>query len=281
MKKWYAVIGNPIEQSMSPSMHESWFSENSIDASYVPIQVTREGLGDAVASLKRLGCSGWNVTVPHKSTIIQYLDQLDPTAEMMNAVNTVEVLSDGRLFGSNTDGDGFVCSLEEAFPAERFRNKKTLVIGAGGAARGISHALNNAGYGPIVFVNRTIERAQQLSNEMVGSSVMTIGEAEDSLSEFGLIVQTTSVGMNFAHQGIPIKLDNLVKGTIVSDIIYNPLETELLIASQNKQAFTMNGTGMFVHQGALAFEKWIGIQPNTEEMIKKITINLGGSYVNR
>ena len=280
MKKWYAVIGDPIGQSMSPAMHESWFRENGVDASYIPIRVTSEELGEAVASLKRLGCSGWNVTVPHKSAIIPYLDQLDPFAKTMNAVNTVEVLPDGTLVGSNTDGVGFVRSLEEAFPGE-VKQKNIVVIGAGGAARGIGYALQKSGYGPIVFANRTFEKAQLLSAELPDSSVRTIDAVEDSLSDFGLVIQTTSVGMNFAQEGIPLDPKKLAEGSIVADIIYNPLETEFLASSRKRNARIMNGTGMFVHQGALAFQKWTGIQPNTEKMIGKITANLGGSYVNR
>ena len=123
MKKWYAVIGDPIGQSMSPAMHDSWFSENGIDASYVPIRVKEEELGQAVESLKRLGCSGWNVTVPHKSAIIPFLDRIDPYAEMMNAVNTVEVRPDGTLVGSNTDGEGFVRSLKRRMPTKWITKK--------------------------------------------------------------------------------------------------------------------------------------------------------------
>ena len=162
MKKWYAVIGDPIGQSMSPEMQESWLQENNIDASYIPIHVRAEELEDAVASLKRLGCSGWNVTVPHKSAVIPLLDEIDASAKVMNAVNTVEVLADGTLRGSNTDGAGFVRSLEEVF-GTRCQNRNVLIIGAGGAARGISYALQEAGYGPIHFTNRTIEKAHRLA----------------------------------------------------------------------------------------------------------------------
>ena len=280
MKKWYAVIGDPISQSMSPNMHDDWFNENNLFASYIPIHVKEENLAEAVAALKRLGCSGWNVTVPHKNAIIPLLDELDPSAKLMNAVNTVEVLSDGSLRGSNTDGEGFVQALEEEF-GQGSRGKSVLVIGAGGAARGISFALNEAGYGPIVFTNRTIAKAEQLSANIRHSSVLSTAKAEASLSSFGLIVQTTSVGMKFANGGMPLDLKSLTAGTIVADIIYNPLETAFLAEARKSGALIMNGTGMFIHQGALAFNKWTGVQPNTETMIEKITTTLGGSYVNR
>lgn len=275
MKKWYAVIGNPIGQSMSPMMHDVWFTENNLDKTYIPLRVLEEELEDAVNSLRRLGCSGWNVTVPHKSTIIPFLDELDPSAKLMNAVNTVVVRSDGSLLGSNTDGEGFLRSLEEAY-GSRCRANKVLVVGAGGAARGISYALHAAGYGPIVFTNRTTERAEELSKSLAGSFTMSLAEAESSLAEFGLIIQTTSVGMNFAQGGIPLNPQNVREGTVVADIIYNPLETAFLKEARKNGALTLNGTGMFVHQGALAFNKWTGLQPNTTEMIEKITNKLGG-----
>ncbi len=275
MKKWYAVLGDPINQSMSPAMHDHWFQENDVDATYIPIHVTEENLGETVASLKRLGCSGWNVTVPHKSAIIPFLDELDPSAKVMNAVNTVEVLADGSLRGSNTDGEGFVRSLEEAF-GDRCQNDQVLVVGAGGAARGIAYALHEAGYGPITFTNRTIDKAVRLAEGISQASVVSIDEAEQNLAAYGLIVQTTSVGMNFAQQGKPIDPKNVSTGAVVADIIYNPLETEFLIEASENGAYILNGTGMFVHQGALAFKKWTTIQPDTEKMIGKITVNLGG-----
>jgi shikimate dehydrogenase len=275
MKKWYAVIGDPVAQSMSPNMQEAWFDEEGMDAAYIPIHVTADRLRETVEGLKNLGCSGWNVTVPHKSAIIPFLNQLDNSARQMNAVNTVQVLEDGTLVGSNTDGGGFVRSLEEAY-GEQCKHKKVLVIGAGGAARGIAFGLQSAGYGPIFFTNRTLEKAIQLSDDLSDSAVLSVKEAELSLSEFGLIVQTTSVGMNFSQQGMPLNPENIAEGTVVADIIYNPLETVFLAESRKRGAHTLNGVGMFVHQGALAFETWTEVRPKTGSMIDKITTTLGG-----
>lgn len=275
MKKWFAVIGDPIAQSMSPRMHDAWFQENGIDASYIPIHVQADHLGDAIASLKRLGCSGWNVTVPHKTAIIPFLDQIDEEARRMNAVNTVKVLPDGTLFGTNTDGRGFVRSLKEA-GATHEDVGNVLMIGAGGAAAGISFALESAGFGPITITNRTIEKARRMSESFAGSSAISLDAAQTELATFGLIVQTTSVGMNFSESGMPLDPAGISDGTIVADIIYNPLETEFLRRSQKAGGKTINGVGMFVHQGALAFELWTGIYPNTKKMIQLISNDLGG-----
>lgn len=280
MKKWYAIIGDPVHQSMSPFMHDNWFLDNEYDASYIPHHIRPEQLEDAVQSLKRLGCSGWNVTVPHKSAIIPFLDDIDQSAKEMNAVNTVEVLPDGTLRGSNTDGVGFVRSLEEQLGASSDAGK-VLIIGAGGAARGISFALLENGYGPVSIANRTKEKAARLATELQGATALSIDEAEKSLADFDIIVQTTSVGMNFADAGMPLNPSKVKAGAIVADIIYNPLETEFLRVARENGAKTMNGVGMFVHQGAFAFEKWTNRKPDTKKMIEKITATLGGTYVNR
>ncbi|KXH87378.1 shikimate dehydrogenase [Sporosarcina sp. HYO08] len=279
MKKWYAVIGDPIEQSMSPLLHTTWFEETQIDAAYIPVLVKPEKLKDAVESFRTLGCSGWNITAPHKQTIMSYLDQIDESATVMGAVNTVHRLEDGTLTGSNTDSLGFVRSLEEVF-GDTGKGTKTLIVGAGGAARGIAYALHAEGYGPLVFTNRTMEKAEKLAADISGSTALSIKDAENRLAEFGLIVQTTSVGMNFAQQGMPIQLKNLAAGTIVSDIIYNPLETEFLKEARQRGAQVLNGVGMFVHQGALSFETWTNTTPNTEKMTEKLTEILEEQHVN-
>lgn len=275
MKKWYAVLGDPIEQSMSPFMHGRWFEENQIDASYIPIHVTSEKLKDAVESLRTLGCSGWNVTVPHKQTIIPFLDELEESARVMDAVNTVVRTDDGRLIGANTDGLGFVKSLEELF-GQRAKEGAVLMIGAGGAARGIAFAMESSGFGPIFITNRTLEKAAVLAGEIKGATALALHEAEERLGEFSVLVQTTSVGMNYAKAGIPIGLSQLTPGSIVADIIYNPLKTELLKTAEESGADILNGVGMFVHQGALAFQKWTGKYPDTEKMNETITMKVGG-----
>lgn len=274
MKKWYAVLGDPIEQSMSPFMHDHWFQENQIDATYIPIHVTSERLKETVDSLRMLGCSGWNVTVPHKQAIIPFLDGLEESARIMDAVNTVFRTDDGRLIGANTDGQGFVKSLEELF-GQRAQGP-VLIIGAGGAARGIAFALKSAGYGPLFITNRTVEKATVLAGEIEGAAALSLAEAESRLGEFPVLVQTTSVGMNFAEAGMPLDLSRLDSAAIVADIIYNPLKTELLRSAEQVGASTLNGVGMFVHQGALAFQKWTGVYPDTKKMNETITMKVGG-----
>lgn len=274
MKKWYAVIGDPISHSLSPFMHDHWFRKHGIDASYVPFHIEPNQLKDSFHAMKLLGISGFNITLPHKQAVIPLLDELDETAQHMNAVNTV-VVNNGLFKGFNTDGEGFVRSLM-SYPVSI--HGAVLVIGAGGAARGIAFALARAGFTDISITNRTFRRAQELAEE-TGSKAVVMADAEAHLSDFDTIVQTTSVGMT--EEALPLSLTHLGSGAAVADIIYNPLETPLLKEAKAKGCLTLNGVGMFVNQGAIAFEKWTGIQPDTEEMIQLITEKLGGNHVNK
>lgn len=280
MKKWYAVIGDPISHSMSPTMHSQWFNELSIDATYIPIHVKKENLASAVLSLKRLGASGWNVTIPHKEAILPLLDSIDATAQVMGAVNTVVVESDGTLTGYNTDGIGFVNSLEEAM-GDVPKELSILLIGAGGAARGIAFALKSQGYSNISCANRTLSNAVRLIEDIQGVRPLSLAQAESEMATFQIIIQTTSAGMKTSQVAKPLGLKNVTTSAIVADIVYNPILTPFLLHAEKKGATIVNGLGMFVHQGALSFEKWTKEQPDTEQTIKELTRILGGPYVNR
>lgn len=275
MKKWYAVIGDPIAHSLSPFMHETWFKENGIEASYIPVRVEPADLAKACESLLLMGASGFNVTLPHKQAIIPFLSGIDETAGSMNAVNTV-IRKDRKFFGLNTDGDGFVQSLLTTEPE---RDAKILVIGAGGAARGICFALSRANFENVTIANRTYRRAEELAEE-TDASAMTIAESEENLGNFDIVIQTTSVGLA-EDEALPLSISNMKSDALAADIVYNPIETPFLKAAEAKGCRTLSGVGMFVYQGAIAFEQWTGKKPDTEKMIQLITETLGGNYVNR
>ena len=275
MKKWFAVMGDPIEHSKSPAMHNVWFREMSIDATYIPVHVSSESLESAVAGLKTLGASGWNVTIPHKTAIIPYLDELDKLAEKMGAVNTVVRTKEGTLKGYNTDGVGFVRSLEDAV-GKSHKDKPVLLIGAGGAARGIAFAMQQQGYKNLTIANRTVANAQAIVDEMGTGQAISLTEAEATLADFCILVQMTSAGLATGNFSMPFSLDRLTKGAIVADIVYNPLMTPFLQAAEEKGATIVTGLGMFVHQGAIAFEYWLGKSPNTNSMIAQLKVQLGG-----
>ncbi|MGB6409249.1 MAG: shikimate dehydrogenase [Planococcus donghaensis] len=274
MKKWYAVIGDPISHSLSPFMHETWFAEHDIDAAYLPIHVEPAQLEKSFEAMKTLGISGFNITLPHKQSIVPLLGKLEENAMQMNAVNTVNLVG-AEYTGSNTDGDGFVRSL---LVHSVDKASKVLLIGAGGAARGIAFALKRAGFTDVTITNRTYRRAEELAAD-TNASAITLIESEERLADFAILIQTTSVGLA-TGEALPISLDRVEPETVVADIIYNPLETPFLKKAQEKNCVTVNGVGMFVYQGAIAFEKWTGIEPNTEKMIELITEKLGGTYVN-
>ena len=265
---------------MSPFMHSQWFNDLTIDATYIPLHVTKDKLPEAIQSLRCLGASGWNVTIPHKEAIVPLLDRLDATAALMGAVNTVVVEQDGTLTGYNTDGIGFVNSLEEA-EGSILKNQPILLIGAGGAARGIAFALKAQGYVDISCANRTLSTAQRLIKDVEGVRALTLEQAEDELASFQIIIQTTPAGMKTSIMDKPLSLKNLTSSAIVGDIVYNPLLTPFLAEAKDRGARCLNGVGMFVHQGAFSFQKWTHRQPDTKQMIEQVEQILGGPHVNR
>ncbi len=275
MKKWFAVIGDPIEHSKSPAMHNAWFEEMAIDATYIPVHVTPDQLEAAVAGFKTLGASGWNVTIPHKTAIIPYLDELDELAEKMGAVNTVVRTKNGKLKGYNTDGLGFVRSLEEVV-GKSHKEKPVLLIGAGGAARGIAFAMQQQGYTNLTIANRTVANAQAIIDELGTGRAISLAQAEETLADYGICVQMTSAGLVAGDYSMPFSLNRLVKGAIVADIVYNPLMTPFLQAAEEKGATVVTGLGMFVHQGAIAFQYWLDEYPKTNSMIARLKAQLGG-----
>ncbi|MCK1991586.1 shikimate dehydrogenase [Peribacillus muralis] len=278
MKKIYGVMGDPIAHSMSPDIHNDAFKKENIEAVYHHFHVTKDGLSDAVKGMKALGIEGFNVTIPHKTSIIPLLDEVDGLAQAIGAVNTV-VNKNGRFIGYNTDGKGFFKSLCDEISGD-IKAKKTLVIGAGGAARAIYFTLVKEGVKQVDIANRTKERAAQLVSDCPYdkiSKALSIIEAEQSLSQYDLIIQTTSSGMSPELEHSAVKVDQLKTGAIVSDIIYNPLQTKLLREAYEKGAKTQNGLGMFINQAALAFEIWTDIMPDTARMTDIVLNKLGGN----
>jgi shikimate dehydrogenase len=272
MEKLYALFGCPVHHSLSPLMHNDAFQRMNIAAHYHAFHVEPEHLQDAVAGVRALGIAGLNVTIPHKTAIMALLDDIDAEARRIGAVNTI-VNENGRLIGYNTDGLGYVRALEEETNVD-IQDKRILLIGAGGAARGIYFSLIDRGAKRIDICNRTVSKAKQLIEEgdaAVSSAAFSLSEAEQRLGEYDIVINTTSVGMYPNVEQMPLSLANLKEGTIVSDIIYNPLETKWLKEARERNAIVQNGVGMFIYQGALAFEKWTGVFPDVERM-KKIVM---------
>ncbi|MGG3846781.1 shikimate dehydrogenase [Aeribacillus composti] len=279
MEQVYGVIGDPIGHSLSPLIHNDAFDYLNMNARYHAFQVKGEELEQAVKGMKAIGIKGFNVTVPHKVSIIPFLDELDESAQLLHAVNTVKN-EDGRLIGFNTDGYGFYLSLKEHIDNTNPRDLKVLLIGAGGAARAIYTTLAKEGFAFIDIVNRTAERAHLLkencSYETKGN-VYSFQQLDQTSNEYDVIIQTTSIGMKPNIEEKPIELTGRVHGgTVVADIIYNPLKTMLLKEAEKLGLKTVDGVGMFVYQGACAFQIWTNAEPDVSRMKKLVYEKLGG-----
>lgn len=271
------IIGNPVRHSLSPAMQNAALAECGLDYIYVPFAVTPECLDAAVSGLRALGVTGFNVTIPHKTAIMSYLDRLDESAEAAGAVNTV-LVKDGLMTGYNTDGSGFISSLADdlGFVA----GKGTIVIiGAGGAARGAVAALCRAGTERIVLINRTFSRAVELAEDMRSRYPETgiVAYPQDQINECrlgsaSLLVNTTSIGMNGERIDF-VDLAKLPKGAKVYDMIYSPLQTPLLREAAAMGIETANGLGMLAAQGEVAFSVWTGIVP-PKGLMKRVLLRI-------
>ncbi|MFB5662136.1 shikimate dehydrogenase [Alteribacillus sp. HJP-4] len=276
-KKYYGLIGYPVGHSMSPLMHNDQFERLQLPYSYQAFEVDPADLGEAVRGLKALNYSGFNVTVPHKVEVMKYLDDIDKEAEIIGAVNTVEI-NNGHLIGRNTDGTGYLQSLlVKAGPV--LTHKKILVIGAGGAARAVVSALINHGAENVILTNRTLGRAELISESLASPEkvkVLPKKEAEKETPSFDIIINTTSIGMHPNVTDTPWTTAELKPGVLCSDLIYNPLYTKWLKDAEQAGAEILNGVGMFVGQGAVAFEIWTGLTPDINRMTRIVLEQLGG-----
>ena len=268
--KIVGIIGNPIKHSRSPLIHNAAIAALGLDYVYVPFHVEPDNLGAAIEGFKATNVVGINVTIPHKQNVMSYLDEISREATLIGAVNTL-IFRDGAIIGENTDAPGFLHAMQEdGFDVPQ--GEAAVVIGAGGSARAIVVALALAGVQTICITNRTVSRAVALAtdlSEKTGVSIYGIGLDDSKLPHAvgtsQLIVNTASTSMDVSH---PLLIDPewLEPQSIVYDIVYTPPETRLLQAAAEKNCHTIGGLGMLVHQGAIAFEKWTGINPPVEIM---------------
>ncbi len=257
------VIGDPIEHSMSPAMHNAAFQKMGIDYLYVPFKVRREELGRAIDGMRALNIIGLNVTIPHKVAVIPLLDKLDPLAEKIGAVNTI-VNEDGFLTGYNTDATGFLQPLLER--GIEPGGKDIVMLGAGGGSRAVCFALAQRG-AHLVILNRTPAKAEELARHLTHAfekevEALKLDEKNlaMALEKADILVNATSVGMHPGADETPVPARLLKSGLVVGDIVYNPIKTRLLREAEAAGAETVSGIDMLVWQGALAVEKWIGLK---------------------
>ncbi|HHV63652.1 MAG TPA: shikimate dehydrogenase [Peptococcaceae bacterium] len=263
----YAIIGYPVEHSLSPLMHEAGFKALGLNAVYDRFPVTLAGIQDGINYLLEHNYSGWNVTYPLKEAIIPFLTELSPEARDIGAVNTVKVVK-GVLLGHNTDGEGFCRSLSSQ--GFNWRLKKAVILGAGGAAKALAVALARRGVN-ILILNRTENKAEKLAKQIAtlgGKAAWGGLHAGDWLQEVDLLIQTTPIGMQ--GEKIPIELRGIRPSAWVIDLIYKPAVTPFLAQAAFYGCKTLNGLPMLLYQGALAWEYWLGIKAPIEVMQKAL-----------
>ena len=262
--KLLGLIGHPVEHSLSPIMHNKALKDKNLNYVYLAFDVSPKNLKHVVSGAKSLGIKGFNITIPYKVDIMNYLDKIDKEAELIGAVNTVKIENDIAT-GYNTDGLGARMSLEDEIG--EVEDKNILIIGAGGASRAVAFEL--AKNNNITIINRTVEKARILSEEISKKLNKTVNynNLNIDIKEFDIIIHTTPIGMypNINTQPI-INTKDINESMVVMDLIYNPEETVLLKEAKKQGAKTINGLGMLVYQGAIAFEIWTGVKPDVEIM---------------
>ena len=272
------VIGHPIEHSMSPIMYNAALKDLSLDYVYVAFSIPPNDLKKAVLGFKMFSIKGINVTIPYKEKIIPYLDEIDPLAEKIGAVNTIK--NEGKyLIGKNTDASGAKKALLDA--GCEITGKKALILGAGGAAKAVGFAISED-LDAVYIANRTEKRAIKLAKDLTNKTTikavgknMNINTLKNLVNDVDILINTTPLGMYPDIEESPISKEMLHNNLFVFDIVYNPLETRLLKEASKIGCKTLGGLDMFVNQGALAFEWWTGKKPNLNLMKEKVVEFLG------
>ena len=271
------VIGWPVGHSLSPRLHGYWLDQYGIDGSYIPLAVEPQNLAEALCALPKLGFVGANLTAPHKEAAFDLVDHVDDIAARIGAVNTIVVLRDGSLEGRNTDGYGFIESLSASTDLQTIKEKPVVVLGAGGAARSIIVALQNYGTGSIRLTNRTLGRTERMREEIKGDiDVVRWDQRAEALKGAMLLVNTTTLGMS-GQPPLELELDNLPTKAIVNDIVYSPLETNLLAKAIERGNLTVDGVGMLLHQARPGFSAWFEREPEVTDALRAYVLDRIGS----
>jgi shikimate dehydrogenase len=264
------VCGHPIAHSRSPLIHGFWLQHYGIAGTYEAIDVAPQDFARFAGSLREEGFAGGNVTIPHKEAAFAAVIRHDAAAEMIGAVNTLW-FEGNALVGGNTDAEGFAANLDEFAPGWE-KAGSAVVLGAGGAARAVIHALQQRGVTDIRIVNRTLERARELADRFgAGVSAHGAGAAAELLGDAGLLVNTTALGMH-GNDDLAADPQHLPAGAIVTDIVYVPLETPLLDTARRRGLKTVDGLGMLLHQAVPGFERWFGIRPEVSAELRALIV---------
>lgn len=268
------VMGWPVAHSLSPALHGHWLARYRINGSYAAIPVEPDDLPAALGNLAADGFRGVNLTVPHKEAALDIVDSIDDTARRIGAVNTIVVGKDGALSATNTDAYGLIENIRAGAGAALdtgFGGRAAVILGAGGAARAAVVGLADAGVAEIRIVNRTVARAEALS-DLVGETGTTVGahgwdDAAALLADAGLLINTSTLGM-IGQPPLELDLSRLPSDAVVNDIVYAPLETPLLAAARARGNGVVDGLGMLLHQARAGFHAWFGVDPAVDEELR-------------
>ena len=263
MKKYF-VIGNPINHSLSPKLHNYWLEQNSINAVYEKIKLEKNEIKKFFFRIKNQEINGCNVTIPFKKTVIPFLDKLSPEAEQTQSVNTI-YFHNGDLIGHNTDIGGFQRAVNKL--NYNVKNKKILILGAGGVVPSIIFALNKMEVSKITVSNRTYKKAENLKSQFNNINIVNWGE----IPEFDIIINATSLGLN--NETIDLNISNVGNGKLFYDVIYNPSETNFLKNGKKLGNQTENGKLMFIYQALEAFKLWHDLEPAVNNQILNLLNN--------
>jgi len=278
--KTIALLGCPVEHTASPQLHNTLSRLLGINAVYVPLRVEKGCLGDAVKGLKACNFTGFNVTIPFKEEILKHVDELSDEVMTMGSANTI-VNKDGRLYAYNTDGEGFAMAFEKNVGSS-FRDRKVVILGAGGTARSLAVKLAARGVSKLYILNRTFEKAKEIADiinlerpgtaQALQHSSTDVSEDVRVLTDSDIIINTTSLGMHPEIHNSPLNgLRVFNSRQIICDVIYNPSRTKLLKQAEACGCKVMNGMGMLFYQGVLAYEKWMNLKV-PDDIINKLSI---------
>jgi shikimate dehydrogenase len=262
------VVGSPIGHSLSPRLHGFWLKKYGLNGHYIPIELTRETFETGLRALQTLGFQGVNVTLPFKEMALTFADVISDRAALIGAANTLTFRKDGRIHADNTDGYGFIANIRQIAPDWQAKTGPALVLGAGGASRAVISALLDEGAPEVILANRTRIRADMLG-EHFGARVRVIDwtQINSEISNSATLVNTTSLGMR-GQPELRIELKNVNPGTLVTDIVYSPLQTDLLKSAAAKDCITVDGLGMLLHQAVPGFETWFRKKPQVDDALR-------------
>ena len=267
-----AVLGYPIHHSKSPKMHGYWLDQAGMSGYYVPLEIHPDNFEVALKNMPKLGFRGANVTIPHKERALEIADVVSERAQRIGAANTLYFDVDGKIHADNTDGYGFITNLKKGASEWSAKDGPALVLGAGGAARAILDALITEETPKIYLTNRTKERALDLASEFGNGIEVLDWDKKIVLSEVKTLINTTSLGMN-GEGDLGLDFSQLTSAMTVTDIVYTPLETDLLKHAKQRGCTCVDGLGMLIYQGIPGFSNWFAVNPKVTDELRELLLS--------